>query len=126
MRSRFSRRHPSAILSAHHAQTTGPIPIASYMRQCLTSESGYYTAERAQGGDQFGRRGDFVTSPEISQMFGEMVGAWIVSEWMLQDRSWERVQLIELGPGRGTLMSDVMRVRTRSLNVAGLLLLMRR
>lgn len=80
-----------------------------YMRQCLTSESGgYYTTAR-EGWDPFGQRGDFITSPEISQMFGEMIGIWIVTEWMAQGKK-DNVQLVELGPGRGTLMDDVLRV----------------
>jgi NADH dehydrogenase [ubiquinone] 1 alpha subcomplex assembly factor 7 len=88
-------------------KTTGPIPLAAYMRQCLTSEhGGYYTS----ASDPFGRSGDFITSPEISQLFGEMVGIWVVSEWLLQGRK-SNLQLIELGPGRGTLMGDVLQVR---------------
>ena len=89
-------------------RTTGAIPLAAYMRQCLTSEfGGYYTT----GADPFGRKGDFITSPEISQLFGEMVGLWVVTEWMKQGRKTAGLQMIELGPGRGTLMDDVLRVR---------------
>ncbi|KAG8626766.1 hypothetical protein KVT40_005711 [Elsinoe batatas] len=89
--------------------TTGPIPVASYMRQCLTSDlGGYYTSETPDR-DQFGRKGDFVTSPEISQIFGELVGLWIVAEWIAQGRKDHGVYLMEVGPGRGTLMDDVMR-----------------
>ena len=117
------------------------------MRQCLTSsEGGYYTnnttasphhaaaATNTQsssslsvnaptsltennGADQFGIKGDFITSPEISQVFGELVGVWIVAEYYAQSglESISRiggrgVQLIELGPGRGTLMDDMLRV----------------
>lgn len=61
--------------------------------------------------DQFGQEGDYITSPEISQIFGELLGIWIVTEWMAQGQRSKGVQLIELGPGRGTLMDDVLRVR---------------
>lgn len=62
------------------------------------------------GKDQFGQKGDFITSPEISQIFGELLGIWFVSEWMAQGRKSKGVELIEIGPGRGTLMDDVLRV----------------
>lgn len=69
------------------------------------------------GADQFGIKGDFITSPEISQVFGELVGVWITAEWLAQGGpklisggKRRRVQLIELGPGRGTLMDDMLRV----------------
>lgn len=83
------------------------------MRQCLTSpEGGYYTTKR-EGRDQFGQKGDFVTSPEISQVFGELLGVWLVAEWMLQGRKKHGVEIIEVGPGRGTLMDDILRVPRR-------------
>ncbi|KAI4185498.1 MAG: hypothetical protein L6R41_004091 [Letrouitia leprolyta] len=79
------------------------------MRQCLTSpDGGYYTTNR-EDRDQFGQKGDFVTSPEISQVFGELLGVWLVTEWMLQGRKKEGVDIIEVGPGRGTLMDDILR-----------------
>lgn len=91
-------------------QATGPVSIASYMRQCLTSPNGgYYTTNRGQT-DQFGRHGDFITSPDISQIFGELVGLWVLTEWLGQGRTSKGVQLVELGPGRGTLMADMLRV----------------
>ena len=81
------------------------------MRQCLTSPNGgYYTTARATEGDQFGQKGDFITSPEISQVFGELVAIWIVTEWIRQGQPTSGIDLIELGPGRGTLMSDVLQV----------------
>lgn len=93
-------------------QTTGPIPLASYMRMCLTSDvGGYYTGGIEKDRDQFGRKGDFITSPEISQVFGELIGIWFVAEWMSQGRPKRGVELIEVGPGRGTLMDDILRVR---------------
>jgi NADH dehydrogenase [ubiquinone] 1 alpha subcomplex assembly factor 7 len=81
------------------------------MRQVLTSpEGGYYTTRPEGGGEVFGKKGDFVTSPEISQVFGELVGVWTITEWMAQGRKRSGVQLIEVGPGRGTLMDDMLRV----------------
>lgn len=80
------------------------------MRQCLTSPDGGYYTSKAEGRDQFGKKGDFVTSPEISQVFGELVGLWIVAEWMAQGKKSRGVHIIEVGPGRGTLMNDMLRV----------------
>src|SRR5271167_1433462 len=82
----------------------GPMPIAEFMRFCLTHpQHGYYINR-----DPLGAGGDFVTSPEISQMFGELIGLWMGSVWR-EMGSPENVRVIELGPGRGTLMHDALR-----------------
>jgi len=84
--------------------TTGPMTLADYMAECLMHpEHGYYTGERV-----FGSEGDFITAPEISQMFGEMVGLWLADRWYKMDKP-DGIQLIEFGPGRGTLMEDLLR-----------------
>ena len=82
----------------------GPIRLDRYMALCLGHPvHGYYRTR-----DPLGRRGDFITAPEISQMFGELIGLWIASVAMpmASDRP---LVLVELGPGRGTLMSDALR-----------------
>lgn len=65
------------------------------------------------GRDVFGRRGDFVTSPEISQLFGDSVAVWVLWVWEALGRP-NKIRLVELGPGRGTLMADILR-STRNL-----------
>jgi NADH dehydrogenase [ubiquinone] 1 alpha subcomplex assembly factor 7 len=82
----------------------GPMPLSDYMRLCLTHPRyGYYINR-----DPLGAGGDFVTSPEISQMFGELIGLWMGSVWQ-QMGAPENVRIVELGPGRGTLMHDALR-----------------
>jgi NADH dehydrogenase [ubiquinone] 1 alpha subcomplex assembly factor 7 len=82
----------------------GSMTIAEYMRLCLTHpQYGYYINR-----DPLGAGGDFVTSPEISQMFGELIGLWMAAVWQ-QMGAPENVRIVELGPGRGTLMFDALR-----------------
>jgi SAM-dependent MidA family methyltransferase len=82
----------------------GPMTVADYMALCLGDpEHGYYMAH-----DPFGASGDFVTAPEVSQMFGELIGVWAVDTWDRLGRP-EPFHLVELGPGRGTLMADALR-----------------
>lgn len=85
-------------------ETQGPISVSRYMALCLAHpEYGYYTTR-----DPLGADGDFTTAPEISQMFGELIGVWCAEVWRLMG-SPSRVALIETGPGRGTLMKDALR-----------------
>lgn len=89
-------------------EATGPISVAEYMAICLFDpEHGYYTTR-----EPFGAAGDFTTAPEISQMFGELVAIWLYSAWQGADRPAAPV-LAEIGPGRGTLMKDMLRVLAR-------------
>ncbi|XP_047243553.1 protein arginine methyltransferase NDUFAF7, mitochondrial isoform X5 [Girardinichthys multiradiatus] len=76
-------------------------------------KQGYYVRKNMLGAD-----GDFITSPEISQVFGELLGVWIVSEWMGAGRP-EQLQLVELGPGRGSLAADILRVFSQLQSVVG-------
>lgn len=97
-----SRPEPSgarAIL-ADRIRKGGPVSVAEYME---VAAQHYYA-----GRDPFGVKGDFTTAPEISQMFGEMLGAWIIDAWMQMGKP-ERAMIVELGPGRGTLAADIMR-----------------
>ncbi|KAJ1965934.1 hypothetical protein IWQ62_002541 [Dispira parvispora] len=90
-------------------KATGPISVAQYMRQALQHPiGGYYKVH----GDVLGTQGDFITSPEISQMFGELLGVWFVANWRLRPRT-VPIRIIELGPGRGTLMKDMLRAMRR-------------
>ncbi|KAB5596096.1 NADH dehydrogenase [ubiquinone] complex I, assembly factor 7 [Ceratobasidium theobromae] len=85
-------------------QAKGPIPVSEYMQMCLSHPiEGYYMK-----GDPIGARGDFITSPEISQLFGELVGIWFVYQWLEHGQS-RAIRVVELGPGRGTLMDDMLR-----------------
>lgn len=93
-----------ADLLRRQIRATGPISVADYMSACLLHPSfGYYTHQDALGAD-----GDFTTAPEISQMFGEVIGLCIAQSWMDQGAP-DRFALVELGPGRGTLSADLLR-----------------
>lgn len=89
----------------------GPISIADYMGECLyNSEHGYYMS-----GTPFGEKGDFTTAPEISQLYGEMIGAWVADTWIKMGKP-QKWQLLEAGPGRGTLMKDMLRTLKHALH----------
>ncbi len=82
----------------------GPLSVADYMSEALANpQHGYYMT-----GDPLGKEGDFITAPEISQMFGELIGLWCATVWN-QMGSPSKINLIEMGPGRGTLMVDAWR-----------------
>lgn len=83
---------------------TGPISVAHYMAE---SNAHYYSTR-----DPFGVAGDFITAPEISQMFGELIGLWLADMWIRAGRP-EPVHYVELGPGRGTLARDALRAAAR-------------
>ena len=89
----------------------GPLTVAEYMAEVLHHRSGGYYA----AGDPLGQFGDFVTAPEVSQMFGELIALWIFSTWVANGQR-QPLTLVELGPGRGTMMSDMMRT-LQSVNV---------
>lgn len=85
-------------------EAEGPLPVSRYMSLCLSHpRHGYYTTR-----DPLGAAGDFTTAPEISQMFGELIGLWCTEVWRAMSAP-SLVHLVELGPGRGTLMRDLLR-----------------
>ena len=87
---------------------TGPMTVAEYMMECLWHpELGYYATR-----DPLGAEGDFTTAPEISQMFGELIGLCLAQSWIDQGQP-APFALVELGPGRGTLMSDILRAASK-------------
>jgi NADH dehydrogenase [ubiquinone] 1 alpha subcomplex assembly factor 7 len=89
---------------ARDIAATGPMTVADYMERCLFDpQHGYYTTAEV-----FGAKGDFITAPEVSQMFGELLGLWAADSW-LRIGSPSPFVLAELGPGRGTMMADMLR-----------------
>lgn len=98
------RDTPLAMKLKDAIRRRGPISVADYMTACLTDpDYGYYASKTA-----IGAHGDFITAPEISQVFGELIGLWSVVVWK-QMGAPPSFNLIELGPGRGTLMQDALR-----------------
>ncbi len=88
-----------------HIKSSGSLPLAEYMHWCMAdTKDGYYANQEA-----IGSKGDFITAPEISQMFGEMIGIWAVEKWEELGRP-SPFNLAELGPGKGTLMQDLLRI----------------
>ncbi len=82
----------------------GPMTVDEYMRLALSHpEHGYYIKQ-----DPFGQSGDFITAPEVSQLFGEMIGIWCIQQWVRLGTP-SPLHLVEGGPGRGTLMADLIR-----------------
>ncbi len=95
---------PLARIIADQIHRSGPIPVSDYMALALGhAEHGYYRRQ-----DPLGAAGDFTTAPEISQMFGELIGLWCVTIWRMMGQP-QGLRLVELGPGRGTLMADLLR-----------------
>lgn len=95
---------PLARLLRQRIAATGPMTLGDYMQAALTHpEHGYYTTR-----DPLGAAGDFITAPEISQMFGELLGLWSAVTWRMMGAP-APVNLVEFGPGRGTLMADALR-----------------
>ena len=96
---------PLGRLIRRQIDASGPISIAQYMALCLTHpEHGYYVTR-----NPLGTSGDFITAPEVSQMFGEMCGLCLAQAWVDDGRP-DAFVLAEPGPGRGTLMADILRV----------------
>lgn len=115
-----SKNGPNALLTKlkRRIASEGAITLAQYMEACLCDPGHGYYATR----DPLGAKGDFTTAPEISQIFGELIGLWCVVVWRNMGRP-DVLRLIELGPGRGTLMADALRaakVAPEFLNAARL------
>ncbi|PWN47109.1 Protoporphyrinogen oxidase [Violaceomyces palustris] len=110
------RRKSLGEILADSIRSAGPMPVSTYMRTCLLDPAqGYYASANAPVGEDgqptrevLGSRGDFVTSPEISQVFGELLAIFYIARWQACG-SPSRTRMIELGPGKGTLLADMVR-----------------
>ncbi|XP_043231066.1 protein arginine methyltransferase NDUFAF7, mitochondrial-like [Amphibalanus amphitrite] len=99
---------PLARQLAARVRATGAMTVAEFMNEVLVHPlQGYYTRQ-----SQVGQHGDFVTAPEVAGMYGEMLAVWLLHEWQKLGAP-QPLQLVELGPGRGTLMADILRVVNR-------------
>jgi NADH dehydrogenase [ubiquinone] 1 alpha subcomplex assembly factor 7 len=102
------RETPLAVALKERIRHQGPLSVREYMAACLYDpDHGYYRTRTA-----IGRQGDFITAPEVSQVFGELIGLWSAVVWQ-QMGSPASFDLIEIGPGRGTLMRDALRAVRR-------------
>jgi SAM-dependent MidA family methyltransferase len=114
----MARHHPDsqnkqdaglAALLREKIAAEGPVSVADYMALCLAHPAhGYYMTR-----DPFGTRGDFTTAPEISQVFGEIIGTFLLENWQEMGAP-EKPALVELGPGRGSLTADIWRIAEKA------------
>ena len=99
------RQTPLALILKQRIQHAGPIPVGEFMSHCLWDEAhGYYATRNG-----IGASGDFITAAEISQVFGELIGLWAAVVWKEALGAPPAVQIVEYGPGRGTMMRDIIR-----------------
>jgi NADH dehydrogenase [ubiquinone] 1 alpha subcomplex assembly factor 7 len=97
----------------NYIRQAGPMDVGTYMEYCLTHpEFGYYITQ-----SPFGTKGDFVTAPEVSQLFGEMIGIFFQQKFIEMGEP-EHIHIVECGAGRGALMRDILRVITPYINVS--------
>lgn len=111
-----------ADILADSIRASGPLSVSTFMRTCLLDPvQGYYATANTPPGtfdaltetrDVLGARGDFITSPEVSQVFGELLAIFFVARWQNTARD-APLRLVELGPGKGTLLADMLRTFAR-------------
>ena len=101
---------PLSIDLQSYIKMRGPISLHDYMTQCLNHPLyGYYQRKNVS---KIGKEGDFITAPEISQLFGEIIAIWLVSTWQSMGCP-SKIDIIEMGPGNGTLIADIVRISKR-------------